>query len=232
MKIAALLASSLLAAACATGAARGGTPAAPDGSISGVVRDDEGRPVQGAVAAAHRPVDADSVRRFALTDSAGRFVIRGLPRGSYSVRVTSLAHRAAELFAEVNSEPTYLAVSLASSPEVMLCTMDYRAGMAIRVFDLWSGRPAADSAVAWAEAGSYRDSLQVTASDERTGQARVLSGAYERPGEYTVTITRPGYQTWQQPVTVRRAPCHVVTAQVRANLVPLRPGSNAAAPPP
>lgn len=91
-------------------------------------------------------------------------------------------------------------------------------------------------------------SLFITVVDERTQASiaagatiRVVDGAFEettevpadfgagavgmvfdRPGRYSVTVTKSGYQVWsREGVVVPQEGCSVRTAQVQARLVPL-----------
>jgi hypothetical protein len=58
------------------------TAARTPGELHGIVRDDEGRPLNGAVVSAH-----GSTAAFAMSDREGRFAFRSLPPGPYLVRV-------------------------------------------------------------------------------------------------------------------------------------------------
>jgi hypothetical protein len=49
-----------------------------------------------------------------------------------------------------------------------------------------------------------------------------LSAGQGRPGTYTVTVTHPGYQTWQQTsVLVVVGNCGLASQVLHANLEPL-----------
>lgn len=48
-----------------------------------------------------------------------------------------------------------------------------------------------------------------------------LIGAWERPGTYTVTIDKPGFETWvRDDVRVQAGECHVVPVRLEAGLSP------------
>ncbi len=68
--------------------------------------------------------------------------------------------------------------------------------------------------------GEYVEGLEVVAwesSDPASGY--LMAGAYERPGVYTLTITRAGYQTWVASGLVAEAgQCHVAGVSVQALL--------------
>lgn len=65
--------------------------------------------------------------------------------------------------------------------------------------------------------GNYIEDL------ETYGQAPfIFSGAYERMGHYTITVSKPGYQDYvSNTVTVSHDECHVIPRQITANLVPI-----------
>ena len=48
-----------------------------------------------------------------------------------------------------------------------------------------------------------------------------LVGAWERPGTYTVTVDKPGFETWVRTgVRVEAGECHVVPVRLEATLSP------------
>ena len=48
-----------------------------------------------------------------------------------------------------------------------------------------------------------------------------LSAAHERPGTYTVTVSKPGYRDFTQSnIVVGADVCHVITVQITARLAP------------
>lgn len=48
-----------------------------------------------------------------------------------------------------------------------------------------------------------------------------LIGAWERPGTYTVTVDKPGYERWvREQVEVEAGECHVVPVRLEAVLSP------------
>ena len=50
----------------------------------------------------------------------------------------------------------------------------------------------------------------------------LLEGAYERPGIYTVTVTKPGYGTWSKDnVAATTDLCGVIPVTLKASLQPL-----------
>src|SRR5262245_57461744 len=53
------------------------------GTISGEVKDEDGQPLHGALVV----VSSDTVKKSAVTDSAGKYEISGLAPGAYNVKV-------------------------------------------------------------------------------------------------------------------------------------------------
>jgi hypothetical protein len=105
-----------------------------------------------------------------------------------------------------------------SSPGV-ICTQEERPGIVVAISDSVSGVPLADSAFGMVVDGTYSDSLRplfFTSDNQMTAR----SAASERPGRYQVALGRPGYRAWSRAgVVVVRGVCHVVTVELRANLV-------------
>ena len=104
------------------------------------------------------------------------------------------------------------------------CTTDVTPALEVRVVDARTGAPAAHGTFATARDGSYTDTLGITgwtgpSLDSTT--AVVLEGAYERPGTYTVRITKPGYRLWERTrVHAREGQCGVERARLEALLEP------------
>jgi hypothetical protein len=98
------------------------------------------------------------------------------------------------------------------------CTTEVVPGIAVAVRDQATGAPAATGAVGTITSGTYSERMRLIGSDN--GEPLVLGGADEREGTYTVRIEKTGYQPWEQSnVRVRQDICHVITAEILANLV-------------
>lgn len=96
------------------------------------------------------------------------------------------------------------------------CTMDVRPAILVQVRDAATQAPAASGTTGVVRDGSFSDIMQADPGEN----ALELRGAQERPGTYTVTIDKPGYQQWtQEDVRVRDGSCHVQTVTLQANLV-------------
>jgi hypothetical protein len=97
------------------------------------------------------------------------------------------------------------------------CTTDVWPAVTVQVRDAATQAPAASGTAAYVRDGTYIDPLRPGDPGEN---ALELFGAQERPGTYTVTIDKPGYQQWKQErVRVRDGSCHVQTVTLQANLV-------------
>lgn len=95
-----------------------------------------------------------------------------------------------------------------SETQPIICTTEAKAGLNISVtlVESSSNIPISDGITVTATDGNYSETLQFFDS-----QNPIFSGAYERPGTYIVTVTKPGRQTYvSQPIRVSRDVCHVI----------------------
>ena len=108
-----------------------------------------------------------------------------------------------------------------------ICTDVAYAGLIITVLDDTSGEPLSGDVTGVAREGVYADTLTFyrdyrPALDQAT--VSMLSGVFERPGTYSITVRHPDYHPWQRDtVTVSSDPCHVIPRKFEARLLPLRP---------
>jgi hypothetical protein len=101
------------------------------------------------------------------------------------------------------------------------CTQDERDGLVITVRDGRSGAPLCDVAVV-AFDGAYQENL--TDFGVTSAQCRYV-GAAERPGNYRVQISRPGYTTTEvSDLMVAKGDCHIGPAVMRT--IDLQPDPN------
>jgi hypothetical protein len=93
-----------------------------------------------------------------------------------------------------------------------MCTLNYVYGLNIYVSDRSTQASLVDgSTVVVASDGSFVDTV--------TAFAGTFNTAGERPGRYTVTAERLGYQKWTQAnVVVRDDGCHVEPVSLHARL--------------
>lgn len=86
-------------------------------------------------------------------------------------------------------------------------------GIFVTAVDARTGASLAEVAVVVVRDGTYVDSSHVDDG----------AVAWERPGVYEVRVRAPGYRDWIRPrVRVASDGCHVRTAQVDAQLKPIR----------
>jgi hypothetical protein len=97
----------------------------------------------------------------------------------------------------------------ASETESIICTTEARAGLNVSVTlaESSSNIPISEGVTVIATDGNYSETLEFYDL-----QNPIFSGAYERPGTYIITVTKPGRQTYvSQPIRVTRDVCHVIT---------------------
>lgn len=100
------------------------------------------------------------------------------------------------------------------------CTPSIEPAITVTVSDARTGVPLKASIIV--KDGKFQEELNlhgVTAA----GQI-IYGGAFERPGVYTVRISRDGYETSVlEEVKVAKDECHVVTRNIRVALKPINP---------
>ena len=107
-----------------------------------------------------------------------------------------------------------------TGPGGVACTTLAAAGLNITVVDSLTGQPSAFAGL-WARAkdGAYTDSSATAFVEQPAGTVR-MALAYERPGNFAVTVHASGYQDWTKSgVTVTKDVCHVIGVQLTARLV-------------
>jgi hypothetical protein len=108
-----------------------------------------------------------------------------------------------------------------SVQDMPVCTADFRPGIVVTVLDDATGAAASCGARAVVTAPGYSVTVENPAMPG-CPDSLALSAAHERPGTYTVTVSKPGYRDFTQSnIVVGADVCHVITAQVTARLVPL-----------
>ncbi|WP_445453488.1 carboxypeptidase-like regulatory domain-containing protein [Flavobacterium sp. 25HG05S-40] len=101
-----------------------------------------------------------------------------------------------------------------SSDNPIFCTQEVVPGLRVAVLDAANGQPLVDNVEVRAVDESYQETLELLPGLEYS-----FSGADERAGIYTLTITKPGYQTYTSPpIVVNRNVCHVITQSLTVNL--------------
>jgi hypothetical protein len=164
--------------------------------VSGVVRDELGRPIPEALVV----IDPDSLSLRARTSAVGQFRISGVPFGSYEVRVVRIGFRPHSRRIEVAGRELEFNVELGSIP-IPLDTVAVRAsrpglhGLVVtRGISLLPHEPRAIRG-ARVEAVNTPHSVR-TGADGRFSMPQLPAGAH------AVLVTLDGYVTRMVPVTI------------------------------
>ena len=99
----------------------------------------------------------------------------------------------------------------------VFCTTEVKAGLNVSVHlaESSSSIPISDGVTVVATDGTYSETLQFF-----DPQNPIFYGAYERPGTYTITVTKAGRQTYvSQPIVVTEDICHVIPQTVMVLLL-------------
>lgn len=176
---------------------------------------------QGGARGAHRAVLYPSIRlaTFARWLIDGRAVTRG---GLRSLLLATEGTARTETTGEMMNRwlsRLWLSAPLlligCNTTDPILCTEEFRFGINVEVVQASSGVPIAEDAVLILTDGEYVETI----TDSFDG--RTLSGAGEREGTYTVTVTHDSFATWSRTgVVVTADECHVNPVTLRAELEP------------
>jgi len=97
------------------------------------------------------------------------------------------------------------------------CPQSSRAALAITIVDSVTGLPVASGASVVVSDGSFQQTIAIPESPSTT----TVGAAEDRPGSYSIVVTRPGYRDWTRSgVDVQSDGCLPVTVAVTARLVP------------
>ena len=103
------------------------------------------------------------------------------------------------------------------------CTGDVEPGVVVAVYAAQTRAPLASMATVTIQDGSYMETLKPFGfAGTGTAVTEVaVSGAYERPGTYTVNVTAPGYAPYVvNNVPVTKGVCHIKGVSLAAYLSP------------
>lgn len=96
------------------------------------------------------------------------------------------------------------------------CTAEARAALNVNVTLNGSSAITAEGISVTARDGNYIEDLLPVIPDTPT-----FSGAYERAGNYIITVRKAGYQDYvSNNIGVARDRCHVIPRQLTVNLIP------------
>ena len=94
------------------------------------------------------------------------------------------------------------------------CTDQLVYGLNVIVLDASTGNPIFQDIQVKAVDGTYQEILELV-----PGLEYAFVGAGERAGNYVVTITKAGYQTYtSEPIVLTRDECHVIPQSLTVNL--------------
>lgn len=95
----------------------------------------------------------------------------------------------------------------------LACTKEARAGITVDVRDSLTNALVGQQSRIIAREAAFADTLDAGNADGPYGLV------FERAGTYTLSVTRPGYQSWSQAgLQVAAGTCHVVGVVVTARL--------------
>jgi hypothetical protein len=99
------------------------------------------------------------------------------------------------------------------------CTANLVAGISIRIFDAPSGNPAACGARATVTAPGFSEVDQISVTP--CADSMPILAVFERPGTYSVVVSKTGYQDFTaNNVVVTPGVCHVNTVSLDVRLSP------------
>lgn len=98
----------------------------------------------------------------------------------------------------------------------IMCTEEARAGLNVTVSLGAMSSLAGTGVTVIAKDGNYSETLNYYNELDP-----IFSGAYERPGNYILTVSKQGYQTYTSSViSVTRDECHVIPQKIHVTLRP------------
>ena len=104
--------------------------------------------------------------------------------------------------------------SCEDNDDQIFCTDQFVYGLNVIVLDASTGNPIFQDIEVKAVDGTYQEILQLV-----PGLEYAFVGAGERAGNYVVTITKAGYQTYTSaPIVLTRDECHVIPQSLTVNL--------------
>ncbi|MBN8640866.1 MAG: carboxypeptidase regulatory-like domain-containing protein [Flavobacteriales bacterium] len=102
------------------------------------------------------------------------------------------------------------------SEELIFCTTEYVYGLKVTVKDAQTNLNLTTGVTVTAVDGSYSENLELLEFND------YFIGAGERPGNYIITVSKSGYQTFTtNTITLTADVCHVIPQQLVIELTPL-----------
>jgi hypothetical protein len=101
----------------------------------------------------------------------------------------------------------------------VVCTMEARPGISVEPVDKITGQIVSGPTVLIVKSGTYADTVR--ASTGAQPAPTNISGAYERPGTYTIIVRHAGYHDFvKSGIVVTKDECHVIPVRIKAQLEP------------
>ena len=111
--------------------------------------------------------------------------------------------------------PLLLATTCDDNDETIFCTTEAVAALNVTVRLGNSTTPTSEGITVVATDGNYTETLQVVSTTNPT-----FIGAFERQGNYIITVSKDGYQTFTSGViSITRDECHVIPELIDVTLV-------------
>jgi len=111
--------------------------------------------------------------------------------------------------------PLLLATTCDDNDNDIFCTTEAVAALNVTVRLGDSTTPTSEGITVVATDGNYTETLQVVNTTNPT-----FIGAFERQGNYTITVSKDGYQTFTSGViSITRDQCHVIPELINVALV-------------
>ena len=105
--------------------------------------------------------------------------------------------------------------SIGSSTEPAACTKEYVYGLHAQIKNARSDSAIAQGTILTLQEGTYQEVVT------ESWDGLMMFGAGERPGEYTVTAERLGYDEWTMSgVEILSDGCHVIPVSLRVQMAP------------
>ncbi len=108
----------------------------------------------------------------------------------------------------------FVTTSCEDTDDQIVCNTQFVYGLNVIVLDASTGNPIFQDIEVKAVDGAYQEILELV-----PGLEYAFVGAGERAGNYVVTITKAGYQTYtSEPIVLTRDECHVIPQSLTVNL--------------
>lgn len=111
----------------------------------------------------------------------------------------------------------FLLATTCDDDDDIYCTEEAKAGLNITIKDAVTNEILSTGVTVIAQDGTYTETLELFPGLEEF----VFIGAWERVGNYTITVSKEGYQTYiSEQIVVTADVCHVIPEQLIVELQP------------